>query len=211
MAHPRCKVYYWDGRGRAELCRMMFAEKKVDFDDVRFEDEDWPKIKPTTPFGQAPFMDIGNVRIAQSAAMDRYVATTVGLYGKNPLEAARIDMVVEGLLEIVQLYSKARYTEDPDAKNAALGNFFSKELVRFTTAFERILKQNQEGKGYFVGDDVTYADIFLFRMYNEFELSNQQPPATTLREVPLLKALYDRVATRPNIARHVQQRKPTDF
>ncbi len=80
------KLYYFNGRGRAELARYIFAAagqeyegKRVSenkqiresgkekknwllvvflFVDVRFERDQWPNYKPKSPTGQAPFIEI---------------------------------------------------------------------------------------------------------------------------------------------------------
>ena len=51
---------------------MRLAAKigSVEFEDVRINFNDWPALKPTTPFGQLPFMNIDDSEpIAQSGAM----------------------------------------------------------------------------------------------------------------------------------------------
>ena len=39
------KLYYFKGRGRAEMCRLSFAAAKIDFEDIRLEGEEWAKEK----------------------------------------------------------------------------------------------------------------------------------------------------------------------
>jgi len=41
------KLYYFNGRGRAELSRLIFAQAGVQYEDVRVEQADWPKLKPS--------------------------------------------------------------------------------------------------------------------------------------------------------------------
>jgi len=43
----KCKLTYFDVRGMAEVSRLMFVFKGVQFDDVRIKKEDWPKLKPS--------------------------------------------------------------------------------------------------------------------------------------------------------------------
>jgi hypothetical protein len=51
----------------------MFAFANQDYLDHRIDDEDWPQIKPTMPFGQVPILEIREGRkvdiIAQSSAI----------------------------------------------------------------------------------------------------------------------------------------------
>ena len=67
------KLRYFNIRGRAEFLRYMFAYANQDYTDDRIENEDWPQIKPTMPFGQIPVLEIRQSRkvdvIAQSNAI----------------------------------------------------------------------------------------------------------------------------------------------
>ena len=43
---PSYKLYYFPGRGRAELSRFVFAQAGVQYEDVRVKGEEWGKLKP---------------------------------------------------------------------------------------------------------------------------------------------------------------------
>ena len=43
---PSYKIYYFDSAGLGEILRLMLADQGIDFEDVRFNQEDWPKYKP---------------------------------------------------------------------------------------------------------------------------------------------------------------------
>ncbi len=47
------------------------------------------------PFGQLPYLEWGDLKIAQSFAIFRYVAKKVGLAGKDAEEDAKIDMIAD--------------------------------------------------------------------------------------------------------------------
>ena len=44
---PKIKLFYFNARGRAELARLILAQAGVEYEDVRFPREDWPKHKPS--------------------------------------------------------------------------------------------------------------------------------------------------------------------
>lgn len=52
------KLYYFNSKGRAELVRLVFAAAGQEYEDVRFEREQWPEHKDKAPFGQCPFIEV---------------------------------------------------------------------------------------------------------------------------------------------------------
>ena len=43
----KIKLTYFNVRGRAEPARLILAQAGVDYQDIRIEREDWPKVKPS--------------------------------------------------------------------------------------------------------------------------------------------------------------------
>ena len=71
------KLNYFNLRARGELIRLIFAASGQEFTDNRIEFPDWPALKPNTPFGQLPYLEItedGKTRsICQSMAIGKVV------------------------------------------------------------------------------------------------------------------------------------------
>ena len=67
------KLLYFNGRGRAEYLRLIFAAAGQQYEEARIEMVDWPKYKEKTPFEQIPILEVkegSNVTvIAQSNAI----------------------------------------------------------------------------------------------------------------------------------------------
>lgn len=42
---PTYKLYYFNGRGRAELARIIMHYAGVEFEDIRFGQDQWPEYK----------------------------------------------------------------------------------------------------------------------------------------------------------------------
>lgn len=42
---PSYTLYYFNGRGRAEICRMLFAAAGVKYMDKRFEFSEWERYR----------------------------------------------------------------------------------------------------------------------------------------------------------------------
>jgi len=39
------KLYYFNGRGGAEICRLAFAAANIEYEDIRLDGEEWAKEK----------------------------------------------------------------------------------------------------------------------------------------------------------------------
>jgi len=55
-----------------------------------------------TPFGKLPILEIDGVTLGESKAICRYVAKKVGLAGKNDIEDAQIDAIVDVMADYAQ-------------------------------------------------------------------------------------------------------------
>ena len=57
MSKP--KLIYFDAPvSRGEECRLALHLSGVDFEDVRIASGDWPALKPKTPFGSLPVLEL---------------------------------------------------------------------------------------------------------------------------------------------------------
>ncbi|RUS84494.1 hypothetical protein EGW08_007733 [Elysia chlorotica] len=202
---PSYKLFYFDVRGRAEIARLIFTYAGKKFEDNRVGREDWPALKPNTPFGQMPVLEVDGEKIGQSVAIANYLAREFGLYGKTNMEGCRIDQVVCLVQDLISAFIKAMFEKD-EAKKAELTKANNEEVIpRFFGFFESLLKKN--GTGFFVGKDVTLADLFVYDV--TWNMVKASP--TALDSFPLLKANHNRIASVPQIKAYVDARKPTDM
>jgi len=203
---PPLKLHYFNGRGRAEGIRLVFAEAGIPFEDKRWESKDFQaSLKSKVPFGQMPVLEIGKEgkMLAQSAAISRYVARLGGLYGANDLEAAKVDQVFEcAERDLGAPLSAAAFSRDEKAKAEMLQKFWSVTAPQYLSSLEKLLAQNNKGNGYFVGNSATLADIHFYNLASW--MIHMQP--TVLNKYPLLHQLVTRVASRPHIADYLKKR-----
>ncbi|KAM4781356.1 hematopoietic prostaglandin D synthase isoform 3-T3 [Cyanocitta cristata] len=109
---PQYKLTYFNLRGRAEISRYLFAYSGKEYEDHRIEAADWPKIKPTIPFGKLPILEVDGVIIHQSLAMARYLARESGLAGRTPVEQALADAIVDTIDDFMTLFPWAEKNQD---------------------------------------------------------------------------------------------------
>jgi len=97
-------LHYFNGRGRAEISRLIFAFAGIEYNDNRIED--WPKTKSETPIGQVPFLTLDNgesdiTQLPQSLAIARFLAREYNLVGRNNLDAAKADAIVDTCIDLM--------------------------------------------------------------------------------------------------------------
>jgi len=203
---PTYKLTYFDVRGAAEVSRLLFAAAGVPYEDVRVDLAKWTEMKPSTPFGQIPILEVEGVKLCQSRAIARYLARQFGFAGETDLDRARADMIVD-CLEDVRRPSVDFYHEKDPSKQAERKEKLVKETVPAALlSFEKLLIENKGGDSYFVGDKITWADIgfadlccWLSSLKVEVQFDN----------VPKLKALKERVESTPKIAEWIKNRPVT--
>jgi glutathione S-transferase len=174
MSDLTYKLVYFALKGRAFVSRMILAQGGQQYEDVHVNFEDWVNVKntPTYPFGQAPVLEIieGNktTRIAQSNAIERFLARRFNLLGKDEVESARVDMINEQIVDtfnnLVLIYRK----KDSDEKAEELNKALSEAVPNSLKMIEKLLQENNQehNNGFLVGDSLTYADLKLISFYD---------------------------------------------
>ncbi|KAG1679927.1 hypothetical protein FOA52_006991 [Chlamydomonas sp. UWO 241] len=195
---PAIKLYYFDLPGRAEVIRIMLHHAAIEFEDVTFAFKDWPEWKAKMPFGAAPALEVDGKRLAQSSAIERYVAKLAGLYPTDDAwAAAKVDEAVGVCCDVT------------DAIMGSTGpNMEAEEKAKLRAAlvagplkpkFANIVKVLAASGGpYMTGDKLTYADIVLFKMLSGLATGTYDGiPAKFCDEYPELKAFHARIAALP--------------
>ncbi|XP_033644356.1 uncharacterized protein LOC117303993 [Asterias rubens] len=202
---PTYKLTYFNARGLAELARLMFAEKGVEYEDVRIERDQWPDMKPNTPQGQLPILEVDGQVIPQSKAFCRYLAREFGFYGSTSLDTACVDVVCETIDDLLQGLRKffAEQNEEEKAKKKA--EFYSDggngQVV--LKRLEKLLGNDD----YFVENKLSLAD-FSMMMASDWYLRNSEG---AMDNFPTLLALRKRVMELPKIAKWIETRPVTEF
>ena len=190
---PKVKLTYFDLRARGEPCRLLLAYGGIKYEDERIPweypfgpDSTWSKLKPTIPFGQLPILNWDGVEICQSMACARFIAREVGLAGNTSIEQAMVDEIVDVIQDLVNVWIKLYVTQD----KAGLKNFHD---VTLQTALGQLEKKLiSQGGQYFVGNNLTWADLHVFMYLGELYKKSYC-------KYPKLCDLFERVGNIPKI------------
>lgn len=191
------KLTYFDvSASRGEECRMALYVAGVDFEDHRITHEQWAALKPATPFGALPMLELpGKPPLAQSNAILTYVGRRYDLHPQDAWEAARHDAILQAVEELRAALVPSGKLADPAEKKKA-----REELVKgYLKAWGAHLEQ--QIRGTFVGGErLQVADIKLFQVTHSFRKGVMDHiPADIFREFAKLDGVYEAVARHPKI------------
>ncbi|CAK8674275.1 hematopoietic prostaglandin D synthase-like [Clavelina lepadiformis] len=205
---PKYRLHYFDLRARGELLRLVFAEAGQDFDDKRISFPEWPKLKPTTPFGGVPVLEVDNQRMSQSLCIVRYLAREFKLTGDSNKHEFAADEVVTTMEEFLfklpfmeqdQKKKMELVKEQLDTSDKAKFN-----LGRVLQTYEsRIAKKGD----YFVNNKFTYADLFIYHVSQTVKALDGKG----MTSFPKLEAIAERVSQRPKIKKYLASRPSCPF
>ncbi|XP_073251979.1 glutathione S-transferase-like [Porites lutea] len=217
------KLYYFPARAKGEIDRWAFAAAKIDFEDIRLNfGEEWRKEKESgrPPLGQMPFLVTPEGKIlAQSGAIMKYIWKKAGLSPSDSFDEAVADMIHDGASDLRDLWLRTHFEKDEAAKETKMKEFLETTLPARLEKYEALLKSKDEGKGFFLGAKLSYADISFVEFINSFSLmvkkqKDDGKPAPDLEELfkkfPLLDGHYKRVLNVPEIKAWVEKRPASD-
>jgi len=189
------KLTYFDMTGRAEQIRFLLSYLNVDFEDIRFDCDQWPSIKPNMPFGQVPVLEIDGKQVSQSIAISRYLANKAGLAGRDEWESLLIDVAVDNIYEMRQEIVKYFHEKNEEIKTKMYGTLANETIPFYSDRFEKIVSENG---GYFVNGKLSWPDLYFVSILDQvksrakIDLVEGRTHLTVLKEkvlaVPQIKA-----------------------
>jgi prostaglandin-H2 D-isomerase / glutathione transferase len=194
----RYKLTYFDiPSSRGEECRLALHCGGAAFEDDRLARGAWPEIKPTTPYGSVPVLEVeGKGKLAQSNAILRYLGSAHGLHPSDAFEAARHEAVMCAVEELRARIDPSMRTDDADAKKRMREELAAGYMQQWGAAVER-----QIGDGPFLaGAQLNVADIKLYVVVNWFQkgVLDHLPP-DVLAGYPKLTRLVAAVREHPGV------------
>ena len=196
------KLYYFNGKGRAEAARLLFAYKGIKYEDVRIPGEKWAEFKPQTPFGSMPVLEEGGKKLGGSLIVLRYLGEKLGVAGSNAWENAQIANISDFINDFMTEGIKLHFEKD-ETKKAEMQKRMKEELVPKYLGKLNELATN----GYLFGNSFTWADLQLFHM---FEGMVEKYPEVK-GSFPNLDKLKANVEANENIAKWLKERPETPF
>jgi len=213
MVH-QYKLVYFNIRGRAEPARLIFAYAGVNYEDQRLEyrnigefGDDFKALKPNTPFGQVPILDIdnGKVILGQSKAIARYLGKEFNLVPKDHIQAAKADMYVDGTDDLYKHYHPWFMEKDPAKKKEIWQKLEVEHIAPFLKRYENFLTES--GGSYFLGNEITWADLYLVEV-----IASQLRVSSHLADgLPKLKEFVEKILKEPKIHAWLEKRPKTDI
>ncbi|CAF0935411.1 unnamed protein product [Rotaria sordida] len=201
------KLIYFNGRGRAEVSRLIFAVAGQKYDDVRYERNEWPAHKSEMPLGQMPVLEVDGTKLPQSLTIARFLAKQFQLAGKDNLEQAKVDAVADTLSDLVSKYGPIRFEQDATKKEELTKKFLAEELPKHLQNLETLGKLYGNGGPFFVGNRLTWVDLYFYDMAANI----LQVDANALDSRPWLKQNRAEVEKQPKIAEYLKNRPKTEF
>jgi len=190
MSKPR--LIYFDFAGsRGEECRIALYLAGVDFDDVRVPTEEWPLLKPKTPFGALPVLELAGKRpLAQSNAILVYIGRQHGLHPEDDFEAATHEALMEYVEDLRHTVGPTMRISDEAQKRAAREELARTYLPTWGTSVENQLTNHP-----FVGGDKLHVvDLKLYMIVRWLASGSvDHVPKTVFNHCPKLMRVYREV------------------
>nr|P27014.1 RecName: Full=S-crystallin 2 [Octopus vulgaris]CAA46512.1 glutathione S-transferase [Octopus vulgaris] len=214
---PSYTLHYFNHRGRAEICRMLFAAAGVQYNDRRVDCSEWTGMRNQMPCSMMPMLEIDNRhQIPQSMAIARYLAREFGFHGRNNLDMARVDFISDCFYDILDDYLRMYHDKDgrmmfqrsyDNGSSSERRMRFQETCRRILPFMERTLEMRNGGNQFFMGDQMTMADLMCY-----CALENPLTDDTSmLSSYPKLQALRNRVMSHMKMSPYLKSRSSTDF
>jgi glutathione S-transferase len=223
----RYELYYWPSiQGRGEFVRLALEDVGAPYIDVaRLPESDGGGVRAMLrvmksathePFAP-PFLRVGEIVIAQTANILFYLGPKLGLSPDDEtgrLWAHQLQLTIADVAAEVHdthhPISVGLYYEDQKLearKHSA--SFIKQRIPKYLGYFERVL---EHGDGeHLVGGATSYVDLSAFQLMTGLAYAFPNAMARLEPELPRLRALRERVATRPRISAYLASDRRLPF
>ena len=228
------QLYYWPNiQGRGELVRLALEDAGAPYVDVARSPKDRGggveailrvlegKDEASGRHFAPPILKAGDVTIGQTAAILDFLSVRHDLVPAGDVQlrtrALELQLVFSDLVaeahDAHHPIGNGLYYEDQKEEAAKRTALFLKDRIpKFFSFFEHVLKDNKASKReYLVGPAFTYVDLSVFQVLSGIAYAFPNRFEKARKEIPLLLALRDRVASRPRVAAYLGSTRRVPF
>ena len=149
-----------------------------------------------------PYLEVDGVKLPQSITIARFVARKLGLAGKDELEQAKADAIVDTVLDLQQAYAqKVFMIKDEAAKAEAVKAFHAEHVPNHFGRIEKLIGM-YGSNGFAVGSSLSWADLFIYDVTNYV----LKPEPSLAAPFPGLSASRKSVESHPKVGPYVTGR-----
>ena len=201
MGTPTYKLYYFNLQARGEAARLVFAQARVEYKDIRFTQEEWKdKYKRQSPFGTCPWIEVDGRQIGGSVNIARFLGEQFGLSGGNDIEKAQLAAIADTFNDcrgeaVVGIFMKE------EIKKAKIVKDFQEKSCKWLDVLEGKISD----EGWLQSKKMTWVDIYVYS--GLCFLAPTYP--NLLTNYPKLTTLKKNVEKQPNIAQWLKERPDT--
>lgn len=231
---PPYELYYWPRiQGRGELVRLALEDIGAPYVDVARLGEDrgggvaaiervLEGKEGGGPHFAVPVLKAGDVVVSQTACILDFLATRHPelLEDRDPVarvRALQLQLTLSDLLtevhDVHHPIAVSLYYEDQKDEALRRARVFREErMPKFLRYFEAVLRENKASKKeHLVGSGFSYVDLSTFQVLSGIAYAFPNAFDAFRKEIPLLLALRDRVASRPRVAAYLGSTRRVAF
>jgi glutathione S-transferase len=188
MARPRL-IYFDAPVSRGEECRLALHLAGIDFEDVRIARDEWQALKPTTPFGCLPVLEIpGRPPLGQTNAILVLIGRRHGLHPTDDFAAAQHEAVMAHVEDMRAHVSPTLRISDDKEKRKAREALVETYLPAWASFAEQ---QISDSGPFFAGDRIHVVDLKLHRAVHWIASGIiDHIPSTVFAAFPKLNRVY---------------------
>jgi len=223
------KLKYFDARGAAETCRLLFALADQEYDDARYElipgKMESPSFLEAKKSGdlrmnldRAPVLELTpeGVTIGQSKAIERFLAHRFGFMGSTDVEAAFIDCIAEHCRDVKDAQMRKRFSMfvkdgSEEEKKKDEKEWFDVDMPAMLAKIEACIKQGSSTNGYAIGSSISYADICIYSLLKEPFPIFKEATIQAAQDCPLLMGICENVSSHSKISAWIENRPASNF
>nr|BAN21228.1 glutathionetransferase [Riptortus pedestris] len=202
---PTYKLTYFPVKALAEPIRFLLSYLEENFEDYRFEREQWPNIKPNMPFGKVPVLEIDGKVVHQSTAISRYLGKQAKLVGKDDWEALQIDIAVDTLHDFRQVVANYWYEPDEALKSKKKEEALAGPVPFYLEKFDQLAKENN---GYLANGALSWGDLY-FVAVSDYLI--RMLGSDYFEKYENLRRLRDNVVNIPSIKKWIETRPESEL